>query len=429
MSESEQKGVNVGYEKSFPRRMGEVEATIVRGADGALVVVTFGTSGSMRVIHRVGDGGLDGQVEYKAFDGLRRASWRSWPRPVGTDKRDAQDWHDRLCVLSKSLIAPEPEPAEERAAPHGWLARLRWCECGQPYLPLAGLYQTTEQTRCQACTLREMMARERREREQVAAAMTTAQESKAAAKKLHAAYMLGWQDGAAGRDRLRLLGDKKLSYDEGCLHGQRARQLACNDACVLASESQVLAYVSGWEEGAGGLPIGETLARGCHGALVQHHDGHKDGCKARRIAEARRARSLGYEPAALGIGREDEKESAGTGGFELSKDGQRRWRTSGGHETTMEFAPRDPDEPADEQRYYILDDRSVVGNCAVWWAEDAKGYTCDLDRAWLVSKEEAESHRETDVPVPQAMAERLVVHHVRRDHLRQAMHEDKARKE
>lgn len=71
--------------------------------------------------------------------------------------------------------------------------------------------------------------------------------------------------------------------------------------------------------------------------------------------------------------------------------------------------------------YYILDARTVVGNCAMFWCPGGKGYTCDLAEAGLYSKEEASSHRDTDVPVPQALAEGLVVRHVRLDHLRQNM--------
>jgi hypothetical protein len=74
---------------------------------------------------------------------------------------------------------------------------------------------------------------------------------------------------------------------------------------------------------------------------------------------------------------------------------------------------------ADDERYYILDRRQVVGNCALWWCPDGKGYTCDLDAAGKYSWDEASSNRDTDVPVPCELAERLVVKHVRFDHVRQ----------
>lgn len=68
-----------------------------------------------------------------------------------------------------------------------------------------------------------------------------------------------------------------------------------------------------------------------------------------------------------------------------------------------------------EQMYYLLDARSCVGNCASWWAPGGKGYVCDLRDAGKFTKEEAYSHRETDVPVPCEVADRAAVHHVRVD--------------
>lgn len=74
---------------------------------------------------------------------------------------------------------------------------------------------------------------------------------------------------------------------------------------------------------------------------------------------------------------------------------------------------------ADGADYYIIDTRTVVGNCALWWCPDGKGYTCNLDDAGLYTRQQAKSHRETDVAVHREVAERLVVRHVRLDHLRQ----------
>jgi len=39
--------------------------------------------------------------------------------------------------------------------------RIRWCRCGQPFLPAVGLYGTAEEQRCQACVLRSVLERER----------------------------------------------------------------------------------------------------------------------------------------------------------------------------------------------------------------------------------------------------------------------------
>ena len=42
------------------------------------------------------------------------------------------------------------------------LRRIRWCRCGQPWIPVLGLYGTTEETECCACVLRRMLAEERK---------------------------------------------------------------------------------------------------------------------------------------------------------------------------------------------------------------------------------------------------------------------------
>ncbi len=70
--------------------------------------------------------------------------------------------------------------------------------------------------------------------------------------------------------------------------------------------------------------------------------------------------------------------------------------------------------------YYIQDARHVVGNCTLWWAIDANGYTCDLDKAGLFDEEFIKTLREnTDIPYPQKAVERAVVRHVRIESLRQ----------
>ena len=63
--------------------------------------------------------------------------------------------------------------------------------------------------------------------------------------------------------------------------------------------------------------------------------------------------------------------------------------------------------------YYLMDARTCVGNCALWWGPDGAGYLCDLDKAGLYSYEEAHAHRDTDLPIPQDVAEGLAVRHVR----------------
>ena len=53
--------------------------------------------------------------------------------------------------------------------------------------------------------------------------------------------------------------------------------------------------------------------------------------------------------------------------------------------------------------YYLQDSRTYVGNDVLWWAKDGKGYTTDLSKAHVYTKEDAVSHhnsRETDIPWP-----------------------------
>lgn len=76
--------------------------------------------------------------------------------------------------------------------------------------------------------------------------------------------------------------------------------------------------------------------------------------------------------------------------------------------------------------YVVIDTRGLVGNCASFWAEGHNGYTCDLDRAHRFTEAEAlelDDGRETDVAVPLDVVERLVVRHVRWDHIRRALRE------
>lgn len=40
--------------------------------------------------------------------------------------------------------------------------------------------------------------------------------------------------------------------------------------------------------------------------------------------------------------------------------------------------------------YYIRDMRQIVGNACLWWGPNRRGYTTDLKRAGLYTKEEAE---------------------------------------
>lgn len=53
--------------------------------------------------------------------------------------------------------------------------------------------------------------------------------------------------------------------------------------------------------------------------------------------------------------------------------------------------------------FYLQDKRSYVGNDILWWAKNGQGYTTDLSRAEVYTKDDAIAQhkcRETDVPWP-----------------------------
>lgn len=53
--------------------------------------------------------------------------------------------------------------------------------------------------------------------------------------------------------------------------------------------------------------------------------------------------------------------------------------------------------------YYLQDSKNTVGNDMLFWAKDGKGYTTDLSKAHVYTKDEAVSQhqcRETDIPWP-----------------------------
>lgn len=54
-------------------------------------------------------------------------------------------------------------------------------------------------------------------------------------------------------------------------------------------------------------------------------------------------------------------------------------------------------------QFYLQDSRSYVGNDMLFWAKDGKGYTTDMSRAEVYTKEMAvaqHQRRETDIPWP-----------------------------
>lgn len=84
------------------------------------------------------------------------------------------------------------------------------------------------------------------------------------------------------------------------------------------------------------------------------------------------------------------------------------------------FAKPAPGGPATVTgKVYILDNRTVVGNCALFWAPDGNGYTCDLEKAGLYDP--GYSSRDTDIDIPADIAKACAVTHVRLDTLRAEM--------
>ncbi|GFM83136.1 hypothetical protein PSCICN_38280 [Pseudomonas cichorii] len=50
--------------------------------------------------------------------------------------------------------------------------------------------------------------------------------------------------------------------------------------------------------------------------------------------------------------------------------------------------------------FYLQDSRSHVGDGLLFWARNGVGYVTDLDKAELFTREQACSHRDTDIPWP-----------------------------
>lgn len=74
--------------------------------------------------------------------------------------------------------------------------------------------------------------------------------------------------------------------------------------------------------------------------------------------------------------------------------------------------------------YYIQNNRSG-GDNMVFWRVDGHGYTTDLDDAWKVTKEKADSicrdRPEQDIPQLVSAADAVARRHVSADALRSAM--------
>jgi len=73
-----------------------------------------------------------------------------------------------------------------------------------------------------------------------------------------------------------------------------------------------------------------------------------------------------------------------------------------------------------EPLFYVQDSRQVVGNCAAWWCPNSAGYTCDIAEAGLYTAKQTMSMRDTDIPWPKELVEKLVIGHVSVERLHDA---------
>lgn len=84
-----------------------------------------------------------------------------------------------------------------------------------------------------------------------------------------------------------------------------------------------------------------------------------------------------------------------------------------------------------ERKYYVQHTRTVVGNCAIWWGKENRGFVCDLNDAAEFSEKEAldiQGSRGTDLAIPVDVVRPIAHLHVRADGaLQQAVVRWKAR--
>jgi hypothetical protein len=44
-----------------------------------------------------------------------------------------------------------------------------------------------------------------------------------------------------------------------------------------------------------------------------------------------------------------------------------------------------------QEELFYIQNKGYCGNCLIWWRIGGHGYTCNLDEAWMVTREKAES--------------------------------------
>jgi len=70
--------------------------------------------------------------------------------------RQAAERENAMLIEGMFNATAKREAAERK------LDGVRWCDCGQPWKPAAGLFGTTEENHCPACVLRDMLQKSER---------------------------------------------------------------------------------------------------------------------------------------------------------------------------------------------------------------------------------------------------------------------------
>lgn len=72
-----------------------------------------------------------------------------------------------------------------------------------------------------------------------------------------------------------------------------------------------------------------------------------------------------------------------------------------------------------DQKYFIMDTRSLCGDCVIWWGENGSGYVVDLVKAGTYDQSFVDDlWRDTDVAVPVDVARGATQSHVHVERLR-----------
>jgi len=70
--------------------------------------------------------------------------------------------------------------------------------------------------------------------------------------------------------------------------------------------------------------------------------------------------------------------------------------------------------------FYLIDSRSVVGNCSLFWRTNSQGYTCDLGDAQKYAETARDIERDSDgkhIAVPCDLVDAAAIRHVRQERI------------